>query len=68
VRRLLALSEVPLALASAVVAFQLVLSIMSGLNGVIPERDAHAMARTAVEVLLLNSLVLAWSVYLRRAD
>jgi len=66
VRRLLAFFEVPLAVVTAMVALQLVLQIMSGLNGVIPERDAHAMARTAVELLLLNSLVLAWSVLLRR--
>jgi hypothetical protein len=66
VRRLLTLSEVPLSVATALVALQLVLQIMAGLNGVIPERDSHAMARTAVELLLLNSLVLAWSVRLRK--
>jgi hypothetical protein len=66
VRRVLAVLAVPLALATAVVATALVLSTMAGLNGVIPERDAPALLRTLVALLLLNTLVLAWTALLRQ--
>lgn len=58
--------RLPLALATAVVALALVLQIMGGLNGVIPERDPHEMARTAFALLILDALVLAWMALLRR--
>jgi hypothetical protein len=66
VRGLLRALRVPLALATGAVALALVLQIMSGLNGVIPERNPHEMARTAVSLLLLDTLVLAWMALLRR--
>ena len=59
--------RVVLALATAAVALALVLQIMAGLNGVIPDRDASDMARTAVALLILDALVLAWTAFLRRA-
>ncbi|OLC56084.1 MAG: hypothetical protein AUH85_07280 [Chloroflexi bacterium 13_1_40CM_4_68_4] len=65
-RGFLAALRVPLALATALVAIGLVLQIMGGLNGVIPERDPHEMARTAFALLLLDTLVLAWTALLRR--
>ena len=67
VRGFLSAVKMPLALVTAVVAIALVLQIMSGLNGVIPERDPHEMARTAFALLLLDALVLAWMALLRRA-
>ena len=66
VRALFLTLRLPLALATAVVAVGLVLQIMAGLNGVIPERDPHDMARTAFALLLLDALVLAWMALLRR--
>ena len=68
VRALLHTLRLPLALATAAVAIALVLQIMAGLNGVIPEHDAHEMARTAFALLLLDALVLAWMAYLRRSS
>jgi ABC-type multidrug transport system permease subunit len=64
-RRLGALAAC-LAIASIAVVVALVISIMGGLNGVIPERDAPALLRTLVLLLLLNTLVLAWTALLRR--
>ena len=64
--RLLTLLRLPLALLTAAVAVALVLQIMGGLNGVIPERDPRDMAHTAVALLLLNTLVLAWMAFLKR--
>lgn len=55
-----------LAALSILVAIALVISIMGGLNGVIPERDSPALLRTMVLLLLLNTLVLAWTVFMRR--
>jgi hypothetical protein len=66
VRATLPLLRVVLALATAAVALALVLQIMAGLNGVIPERDASDMARTSVALLILDALVLAWTALLRR--
>jgi hypothetical protein len=58
--------RIPLAVATAAVALALTLSTMAGLNGVIPERDAPALLRTLVALLLLNTLVLAWTALLRQ--
>ncbi|HYY55394.1 MAG TPA: hypothetical protein VFA01_08430 [Candidatus Dormibacteraeota bacterium] len=65
-RGLLQVLRLPLALVTAAVAVALVLQIMAGLNGVIPERDPHELARTAFALLLLDALVLAWMALLRR--
>lgn len=56
----------PLGLATVFVAVVLAVSILSGLNGVIPERDGPPMLRTLVLLLLQNTLVLAWTALLRR--
>jgi hypothetical protein len=66
VRLLLTLAAIPLVVASAAVAIGLVLSTMTALNGVIPERDAPILLRTLVALLLLNTLVLAWTALLRQ--
>ena len=65
-RGLLQVLRLPLALVTAAVAVALVLQIMAGLNGVIPDRDPHELARTAFALLLLDALVLAWMALLRR--
>lgn len=65
-RLLMTWVAIPLVVATAAVAIGLVLSTMAGLNGVIPERDGPILLRTLVALLLLNTLVLAWTVLLRR--
>jgi hypothetical protein len=59
--------RLPVALATVAVAVALVLQVMGGLNGVIPERDPRYMAHAAVALLLLDTLVLAWMALLKRS-